>query len=298
MTTVCVALRQPPSAGELLRTAARALARARVECPRLDAECLLMAALGWSRERLYRDLPRPLEAAERSSFEHMVSRRCLGEPIAYVTGHREFWSLDFKVSRDVLVPRPETEHLLETGLAFLTSWTGPPRVLELGTGSGALAVSLAHERADIEIWATDVSAAALEVARENARRHGVLDRIHLLEGDLFGALGGMAPGFAAVVSNPPYIASGGVPDLPGAVRGWEPLLALDGGADGMVFHRRIIAEGARHLLSGGLLALEIGCGTADTVRGLMGAAAGFNAGTVVRDYAGRDRVVWACRMSC
>lgn len=297
MTAVDAALRNSPSAGELLRTATRELARARVDCPRLDAEWLLMTALGWSRERLYRDLLRPLEAAERALFEHMVSRRCLGEPAAYVTGHREFWSLDFKVSRDVLVPRPETECLVETGLDFLASWTGPSRVLELGTGSGALAVSLAHEREDIEIWATDISAAALEIARENARRHGVFDRIHFLEGDLFGALGGEVPAFAAVVSNPPYIACGDISDLPAAVRDWEPSLALDGGPDGTMYHRRIIAGGGRHLLPGGLLALEIDCRTADTVCGLMRAETGFNPGTVIRDYAGRERVVWACRTS-
>jgi len=276
-----------------LRSATEELSRAGVESARLDAEWLLMAALGWAKAAVYRNLRWELEDDQQSEFESFVARRCLGEPAAYVTGRREFWSLDFAVSRDVLVPRPETEHLVETGLRFLDSWTGPIRILELGTGSGAVAVSLAHERKDIEVWATDVSVAALRVARGNARQHGLGERIHFLEGDLFEALGSVQAPFAAILSNPPYIARGDLANLPCGVRDWEPLSALDGGPDGMDFHRRIISEGSSYLCPGGLLALEIGSSMADDVCEFFQCTNGFTPATVVRDYSGRARVIWA-----
>lgn len=278
-----------------MRSATEELSRAGVESARLDAEWLLMAALGWAKEAVYRNLGCELEDDQQSKFESFVARRCLGEPAAYITGKREFWSLDFTVSRDVLVPRPETEHLVETGLRFLDSWAGPLRILELGTGSGAVAVSLAHERRDIEVWATDVSVGALRVAWGNARQHGLVERIHFVEGNLFGALGSMKGPFTAILSNPPYIARGGLADLPRGVRDWEPLSALDGGPDGMDFHRRIISEARNYLCPGGLLALEIGASMADHVCEFFRFTEGFTPATVVRDYSGRERVVWGLR---
>ena len=276
-----------------LRAATRELSDAGVEFSRLDAELLLMAALGWTREQIYRGLSCVLEEGQRAVFDGFVARRCNGEPSAYIAARREFWSLDFHVSRDVLIPRPETEHLVETGLEFFESWRGPRRVLELGTGSGAVGISLAHEMSDVEVWATDISAAAIEVARGNARRHGVSNRVHFLVGDLFEALDSDSGDFAAILSNPPYIASGDIPDLPCGVRDWEPWSALDGGGDGLIFHRRIIRDGKDHLLPGGLLALEIADLTASAVCERFRAGREFSPPRVIRDYAGRERVAWA-----
>ena len=278
---------------EVLRRATARLVRAGVESPRLDAEWLLMAALGWGKEAVYRNLRCQLEDEQRSVFDGLVSRRCMGEPAAYIVGKREFWSLEFKVNGDVLVPRPETEHLVETGLEFLDSWTGPRRILEIGTGSGAVAVSLAHERRDIEVWATDISARALDVARHNARQHGMAELIHFCEGDLFGALDAMKGPFAAIFSNPPYVASADLADLPREVRDWEPLPALDGGPDALDLYRRIISGGAHHLYPGGLLALEIGSGMAEDVCELFRIRNGFNQPVVGHDYAGHERLVCA-----
>ena len=282
-----------PKVAEVLRRATTQLAGAGIESARLDAEWLLMVVLGWSKEELYRNLANEFEDERRSTFDDLVTRRLAGEPAAYIVGQREFWSLEFKVNRDVLVPRPETEHLVETALRFLDSRTGAMRILEIGTGSGAVAVSLVHERRDLEVWATDVSASALGVARENARRYGLAGQIHFLAGDLFGALGSVKGPFTAIVSNPPYIASADLAHLPREVQDWEPLSALDGGPDAMDFYRRIISAGPDYLCHGGLLALEIGSGMADDVSELFRAQTGFNQAAVVHDYAGHERLVWA-----
>ena len=281
---------------DVLRRATGRLRQAGVGTPRLDAELLLMETLGWSREDLYRNPERELRESQAERFESLVSRRLRAEPVAYMTGTREFWSLDFRVTPDVLIPRPETEHLVEAVLEFLASRPGPCRVLEIGTGSGAIAVCLARECAEAEIWATDVSAPALGVARDNASRHGVEGKIRWLRGDLFAPVHGLTERFEVLVSNPPYVPSGGIGGLPRDVRDWEPVLALDGGADGMDFYRRLVREGARHLRAGGLLAVETGAEQGGAVSRLFDAEAGFHRVRVRRDYAGLPRVVTAERM--
>ena len=281
---------------DVLRRATGRLRQAGVGTPRLDAELLLMETLGWSREDLYRNPEGGLRQAQAERFESLVSRRLRAEPVAYMTGTQEFWSLDFRVTPDVLIPRPETEHLVETVVEFLASRPGPCRVLEIGTGSGAIAVCLARECAEAEIWATDVSAPALDVARDNASRHGVEGKIRWLRGDLFAPVHGLTERFDVLVSNPPYVPSGEIGGLQRDVRDWEPVLALDGGADGMDFYRRFVREGARHLREGGLLAVETGAEQGGAVSRLFDAEAGFHRVRVRRDYAGLPRVVTAERM--
>ena len=251
-----------------------------------------MNVLGWSREDLYRNPDGALQEGQIQRFESLVSRRMRAEPVAYVTGTQEFWSLDFRVTPDVLIPRPETEHLVETVVEFLSSRSGPCRVLEIGTGSGAVAVCLARECAEVEIWATDVSAPALDVARDNAARHGVAGKIRWLRGDLFAPVRELTGWFDVVVSNPPYVPSGEIPRLPRDVRDWEPALALDGGVDGMDFHRKLAREGVRHLREGGMLAVEVGAEQGCDVSQVL-ARAGLQRVRVRRDYAGLPRVVTA-----
>lgn len=284
-----------PRVAEVLRRAAAGLSDAGIDTARLDAEVLLMEALGWSREELYRNPEAELQDFQAARFQGLAARRRRGEPTAYVTGAREFWSLDFRVTPDVLIPRPETEHLVQTVLDLLVERPGPRRVLELGTGSGAVAVALARERADLEVWATDVSAAALRVARANAQRHGVAGRVHLVEGDLLAPVRGREGFFDVLASNPPYVPRGEMARLQREVRDWEPAAALDGGADGMDCYRRIARDGARYLRPGGWAAVEVGAGLAPGVRGLFRDGAGFGELRTVRDYAGHDRVVAAER---
>ena len=284
-----------PRVADVLRRAAAGLSEAGIDTARLDAEVLLMEALGWSREDLYRNPEAELQEFQAARFHGLAARRRRGEPTAYITGSREFWSLDFRVTPDVLIPRPETEHLVQTVLGLLAERPGPRRVLDIGTGSGAVAVALARERADLEVWATDVSAAALRVARANAQRHGVAGRVHFGEGDLFAPVRGREGFFDVLASNPPYVPRGEMARLQREVRDWEPAAALDGGVDGMDCYRRIAREGARYLRPGGWAAVEVGAELASGVRGLFRDAAGFGELRTVRDYAGRDRVVAAER---
>ena len=290
-TAVPVRAEDAQTAANVIRRATARLAEAGCATSGLDAELLLMEVLGWSREDLYRSPETTLDASEAERFEELVARRERGEPVAYLIGRREFWSLDFSVTPDVLIPRPETEHLVEAVVDFLASRQGPQRVLDLGTGSGAIAVCLAKECSRAEVWATDVLAAALEVARENARRHGVDHRIRWLQGDLFTPLRGSAGSFDALVSNPPYIPRVEMARLPRDVGEWEPALALDGGRDGMDFYRRIVRDGTPRLREGGLLALEVGDDLAGRVSELLRAHGELRRVRVLRDYAGLPRVV-------
>jgi release factor glutamine methyltransferase len=278
---------------EALQAGERVLRRAGVESARLDAELLLGNALAAERKELYLRLDRPLDEDARRRFEDLLLRRGRREPLAYILGEKEFWSLDFVVTPDVLVPRPETELLVETGLNILARRRAGARVLELGTGSGAVAVSLAKERSDLAIHATDLSPAALKIARLNAKRHGVAPRIEFLAGDLFEPVGGAKAGFELVVFNPPYIAAREMDHLPPEVREWEPKLALFGGVDGLDFYRRIVREAPLHLAEDGVVALEIGAGMAQAVAAVFADAGRYKTLAVHRDLAGRDRVVTA-----
>ncbi len=256
-----------------------------VESPRLDAECLLAYALGCDRLRLYIDYEKPVEETERGRFRELVKARA-GEriPMAYLSGQREFWSMPFVVNPSVLVPRPETECLVEAALPRL----GPgSRVLELGTGCGAITVALAKEHPEAAFWATDLSADALAVAQKNAQTLVPDVAIRWVAGDLFAGLGGER--FDLIVSNPPYVAERDRPTLAPELS-HEPELALFGGADGTEVLRRIIAASPAHLLPGAALLLELDPRQAEARR-RHGSELGFDPAAPIRDAAGNERAI-------
>jgi len=269
---------------KLLRWTADYFAGHGIDTPRLDAELLLAATLGLDRVGVYVNFERPLQAEELASFREQVKRRAAREPLAYILGHAEFWSLSFLVTPAVLIPRPETELLVEASLPRLD---GQARILDVGTGSGALAIALAHELPQCAVTAIDVSAAALAVAAENARRNGVAARIGFVQHDLME----LPPGpFDLIVANPPYIPSGDLATLMPEVRDYEPRLALDGGADGLAAYRALAAQAGVALAPGGWLLVEVGTGQARAVQELF-AGAGLQEIFVSRDLAGIERVV-------
>ncbi|HSQ55202.1 MAG TPA: peptide chain release factor N(5)-glutamine methyltransferase, partial [Gemmata sp.] len=243
------------------------LATKGIENPRTDAQLLLGYVLGYSKVDLLVNYEQVPTEAERNRFKELIQRRVAGWPVAYLVGTRDFYSLTFEVSPAVLIPRPDTETLVLEALTFLKS-RKEPTVLDLGTGSGCIAVTIAHEKKDARVTATDVSPDALEVAKRNAARHGVADRITFLQGDLFAPLAAGAA-FDLVVSNPPYIAHNEFADLQPDVRDHEPRAALDGGPDGLSFYRRIAAGAAQFLKADGRLLLEIGSTQQEDVRAIL-----------------------------
>ena len=274
----------------------RRLLGAGIDSARLDAELLLGCALGMSREELMVAATRKVSVAESDRYEDLLRRRLNREPLAYITGQQEFWSLGFLVSGDVLVPRPETETLVERALKHLATIhnRGAPRILELGTGSGAIAVALASELPQAEIVATEIAPAALQIARRNASRNGVSNAIRFLQGDLFTALDQeLEKDFDLILSNPPYIPRGEIAHLEAEVSRWEPRAALDGGVDGLDFYRRIIEEAPGYLRQGGAVAVEIGAAIGSLVLALFRNNPAYGDTRVYQDYSGRDRVVIA-----
>ncbi|WP_223644767.1 peptide chain release factor N(5)-glutamine methyltransferase [Corallococcus sp. EGB] len=259
-----------------------------VDAPRLTAEILLAHVLKTGRVRLYVDLDRPLSKDELASFKALIERRMAGEPTSYLTGTKEFYNRAFKVDARVLIPRPETELLVEAVLHAVPR-DAPSRVLDVCTGSGCIAISVAAERPQATVLATDLSRDACALARENAQALGVAERVSVLEGDLFAPL---PPGetFRVVVSNPPYIDTGDIAGLSAEVRR-EPRLALDGGPDGLTALRRVI-QGARRVLEpGGLLALEMGETQGSAVLELL-RAAGYADARVEKDLERRERMAF------
>lgn len=261
-------------------------ARKELDAPRLTAELLLAHALGCDRVRLYLDFDKPIGEVELARYRELVRRRAEGEPTAYLLGRREFYGRPFLVDPRVLVPRPETELLVEAALAALPPQGG--RALDLCTGSGCVAISLALGRPGSRVLATDVSADALAVARENAAALGAV--VELATGDLWAAVHGEER-FDVVVSNPPYVPAGELPGLAREVRR-EPALALDGGADGLSLLRRIVAGAPARLAPGGTLALEMHETHAGVLPDLC-LAAGFARAEARHDLAGLPRLVVA-----
>lgn len=268
-------------------TASR-LGQAGVSSSRLDAELLLGKALGCERVDLYVNPSRPLTTDERAAYRGFIQRRLAGEPVAYITGTKSFRYLTLSVTSAVLVPRPESELLVEAALKFAG---GTPIVAaDIGTGSGAIAVSIAKEIAGSTVYATDASKAALEVANANAEAAGVAERIRLFCGDLFDPLPGDLVGkLDLVVSNPPYVAADEFEILPREVASFEPRVALDGGPDGTDFHQRLVAGTPELLRDGGMLVMEIGAKQGMIVSDMM--AGRFEDVVVHKDLAGLDRVV-------
>jgi release factor glutamine methyltransferase len=277
---------QPWTVRRVLGWTAQHFEKLGFDSPRLTAEVLLAHVLHTSRVRLYTDLERPLEAAELAAYRGLIARRATGEPTHYLTGTREFYGRPFAVDARVLVPRPETELLVEAVLQALPR-DRDVRVLDLCTGSGCVGITLVLERPGVRVLATDVSPAAVEVSRANAAALGAADRFEARAGDLFAPVEGEAP-FDAVVANPPYVPRGELPTLPAEVRR-EPVLALDGGPDGLDVVRRIAAAAPRCLVPGGLLALEIGDGQGPAVHSLL-EAAGYGSVRIQRDLARHDRL--------
>ena len=271
---------------EILRRDARQLQVALeldASTARIEVQCLLQAVLQVNRAYLFGHPERILTADEQLRYVALFERRLLGEPIAYLLGEREFFGLDLKVSPDTLIPRPDTELLVELALQHIPP-VGACRVLDMGTGSGAIALAIAHARADARVVALDASEAALEVARENARRLKLVN-VHLLRSDWFAALAGEH--FDVIVSNPPYIEADDEHLTQGDVR-FEPLSALASGADGLDDIRRIIIVAQQYLNPGGWLMFEHGYDQAASVRELM-RQAGFCEVESMRDLAGIER---------
>jgi release factor glutamine methyltransferase len=282
-------------AATAIAAASARFTRAGVESARLDAELLMAAAAGVSRATLIAG-GAEIDTAAAERFERMIARREAREPLAYIVGYREFFSLEFVVREGVLIPRPETETVVEAALDFLRERPAAT-VLDLGTGSGAIAIAIAANAPAARIVALDISKVSLEVAADNARRHRYADRIAFLQGDCFAALEDQAPPFNPfdlIVSNPPYVAEPQFAALAPEVRDFEPRVALDGGRDGMDFYRRIAAGVPRWLAPGGEVILEVGAGQADAVEAMM-RAAGCAVSARRRDLAGIDRVVRARR---
>ena len=251
---------------------------------RIDAECLLAHCLQKPRAWLYAHAGQTIDAPQRMAFEDLVRRRGRGEPVAYLTGSRGFWTLELQVSPDTLVPRPETELLVELAIARLPD-DGALRVLDLGTGSGAIALAIASERPHARVVAVDASAAALAVAESNGRRLS-LDNVTFEAGDWYGGLAGRR--FDVIVSNPPYIAIGD-PHLHAGDLRFEPPAALSSGPDGLDAIRLIVAGAPAHLAAGGWLLLEHGWQQGEAVRALL-AESGFTQISTEQDLEHRDRV--------
>jgi release factor glutamine methyltransferase len=278
------------------------LATQGVETARLDAEVLLGHTLGTTRAGVYARLAAPLSPFQSAQFWRLVQRRARREPLSYLTGVREFWSLDFVVTQEVLIPRPETELLVETSLQLLAHASAPrkaARIVDLGTGSGCIAIALATELPNAEIWALDISPTALAIAQRNAQRHGVSERIHFRQSDLLAALADLSAPVDLIVSNPPYIVRSELPTLQPEVRNWEPQSALDGGEDGLTFYRRLSDEAQAYLHAGGWLVLELGAGQAPEVRALLHAQGQWRWSERFskQDYAGHERVGVASKVS-
>jgi len=270
----------------------------------LAAELLLMHTLGRDRVWLYTHSDDLLDPAAAEKYFALIARRAAGEPTQYITGKQEFWGLEFEVTPAVLIPRPETEHVIEVALERLgergikiNMKTGAPsprlRIADVGTGSGCLAIALAHELPHAEVFATDISAETLAVARRNAARHGVSGRIHFVETDLLEGLGHSPSSFDLIVSNPPYIARGEAASLQREVRNHEPERALFGGPTGIEIYARLIEQAGALLAPRGILVLELGYGLASEVRKLFHVQNCWVNVTITNDLAGIPRVVAA-----
>lgn len=295
---------------EILRWTADYFRDKGVSEPRASAEVLLAHVLGLSRLDLYLRYDQPLTPEELACFKALMVRRREGEPVAYLTGHKEFWSLDFQVAPGVLIPRPETEVLVSAALEAGKNYLGPaiaedtppepktenrkPKTglwgVEIGVGSGAVVVALAKELPQLDWLALDLSAAALTVARDNARRHGVGGRLHFVRGDLVSGLKPV-PRFALMVANLPYVPRAAWEQLPKDIRDYEPRAALLGGEDGLDLIRPLVRQAQHHLLPGGRLALEVGAGQAGPVLELLRETGAYEQLESLKDYQGVQRVV-------
>jgi release factor glutamine methyltransferase len=260
-----------------------------IESPRLEAQLLLAHALECRKTDLYTRWDETVDEDRRGRFRDLIKRRLEGCPVQYLLGYREFFLLSLEVTPAVLIPRLETELLVTEALNHLKPLSAP-KVLDIGTGSGCIAIAIAHRHATAKVTASDISSEALEVARRNAQRHGVAGKIDFVQGDLLAPLNGER--FDLIVSNPPYVSHSEYEALALHVRNFEPRLALDGGVDGYSIYDRLIPDSTRHLAPGGKLLLEIGYAQEAGVRGRV-EAAGLVADATIRDDQRHPRVIVA-----
>jgi release factor glutamine methyltransferase len=277
--------------GRLLDWTGKYLAEKGSESPRLDTEVLLAHALTCKRIELYTRHDEEVSDEPRQRFKALIRQRIEGCPVAYLVGRKEFYSLELEVSRAVLIPRPDTETVVDECLR-LAKELAEPAVLDMGTGSGCLAVAVAKYAKKARITAVDVSNEALAVAGRNAAKHGVAERVRFLQGDLFAALT-EGEQFDFILSNPPYIPRGDIAGLAAGVRDYEPHQALDGGSDGLEVLGRLVTEAPAWLKPGGYLIVEIGSPQEDPARQRIQERAGFELGKTVYDSAGHPRVLRA-----
>ena len=265
--------------------------RHEVPTPRLDAELLLGHLLQKSRLQLYLSFEMPVFPEALSKFRELIKKRIAPTPVSYLTNHKEFMSLDFYVDSRVLIPRPETEILVEAVLQYQKEAC---RFVDIGTGCGAIAVSFGHHRPDWELIATDFSTEALEVAQQNALTHNCADRLTFLQGDLFEPLQQLPnPCFDWIASNPPYVSTDDASTLPLDIRKHEPEIALFAGIDGLDIIRRIVTDAPQFLNPQGKLILEIGHNQSHAVQNLISVQPAYKRCEVIKDYAGIERVVLA-----
>jgi release factor glutamine methyltransferase len=280
---------------ETLNCAAIILSAAGITNARLDAEVLLAHIIQKDRVWLITHRGDALEDKSQRDFDDAIGRRIRREPLQHIIGNQEFWGLKFKVTPDVLIPRPETEFIIEAALAIVQKRNQQVRIIDLCTGSGCLAVSLAKELTSANIIATDVSEKALAVARENARNHSVADRIRYLEGDLFDPLEELdiRGQIDIIVSNPPYVPAGDLATLQPEVRDYEPALALVAGPEGTEIAAKIIKFAPEYLKKNGSLIMEMGSGQAEALTNMVEATGVYAKPEIVKDLSGTDRVIVA-----
>jgi len=284
---------------QILRVTTEFLKDRRIENPRLCSEVLLSHQLKRGRVELYLAFDQPLRSSEIGGYRSLIRRRLEREPLQYITGHQEFWSLDFFVNPAVLIPRAETEILIEEAIKLKENnllAAGPwPEILDLGTGSGAIAISLAKEIESAAIWASDISFEALEVAKENAKHHNLNSRIRFCQGDLWQPFSNSSTAFDIVISNPPYIPHEAFEALPPEVRQYEPRIALDGHEDGMHFIERIIEGSAIYLKPGGWLLIEMDPDQTEKALRLIDSTRSFGYKERLMDYRKKYRLIKAQR---
>lgn len=282
---------------ELLYLTTNYLREKAIDSPRLCAEVLLSHQLKKTRVELYLGYDQPLRREEIAGFRSLVRRRVKREPLQYITGHQEFWSLDLVVNPAVMIPRPETEVLVEEALRLrqngLLSDNLNPMILDVGTGSGAIAIALAKEIEGARIWASDISPEALQLAEENARRHNLGGRIRFCEGDLLEPFAGSSAAFDMIVSNPPYIATEEFGALAPEIRYYEPRAALDGNEGGMRCIQRLIGESGPYLRDGGWLLVEMDPHQTERALNLIDSAQCFGYKERIKDYRDSYRMVKA-----
>jgi len=281
---------------EILNQAVDTFRSEGIDRPRTNAELLLGAVLHVRKIDLYLDRDRILSPQQVERFGQFIQERLSGKPVQYIIGSTEFCGLELKVNPSVLIPRPETETLVEVVLKGLKE-VDQPKIIDLGTGSGAIAISLAKNLIGSFVYATDVSPEALEVARENAKTHSIEEHIEFLGGDLFEPLRDkkLEGTIDCVVSNPPYVSATEFDSLPKEVKDFEPVVALRGEEEGMSVHRRIVENSLEFLRENGMLALEVGLGQAGKVADLIRTQGGFHKTETKRDLGGIERIVLARR---